>query len=53
MLLVGNGRLITRGTPNRLIENGCVAIEGNLIREVGETAPLRARYPKAQWIDLT
>ncbi len=51
MLLVGNGRLITRGTPNRLIENGCVAIEGNLIREVGETAPLRARYPKAQWID--
>lgn len=51
MLLVGNGRLVTRGENHRLIENGCVAVEGNLIKEVGETAALRAKYADAQFID--
>ena len=51
MLLIGNGRLVTRGENNRLIENGCVAIEGNLIKEVGDTGALRAKYADAQWID--
>jgi cytosine/adenosine deaminase-related metal-dependent hydrolase len=36
MLLIGNGRLLTRDQGN-YIENGAVAIEGNLILEVGET----------------
>ena len=51
MLLVNNGRLITRGENNRLIENGCVAVEGRLIKEVGDTAALRAKYHGAQEID--
>lgn len=51
MLLVGNGRLVTRGENHRLIENGCVAAEGTLIRAVGETAELRKRYPEAEFID--
>ena len=51
MLLIGNGRLITRGKHNQLIENGCVAAEGRLIREVGDTAELRAKYPDAEYID--
>jgi len=51
MLLVGNGRLITRGAENRLFENGCVAVEGRLIKETGDTAALRAKYPGAEFID--
>ena len=51
MLLVGNGRLITRGADNRLIENGCVAVDGRFIAEVGDTVELRAKYPDAGFID--
>ena len=51
MLLTGNGRLITRGAANRLIENGCVAVEGRLIKEIGDTGELRARYPGCEYID--
>ncbi len=50
MLLIGNGRLLTRDQGN-YIENGAVAIEGNLIVEVGETAKLKQKYPQAEWID--
>ena len=50
MLLIGNGRLLTRDQGN-YIENGAVAIEGNLILEVGETAKLKQKYPEAEWID--
>jgi len=51
MLLVGNGRLIARGEQNRLIENGCVAVDGILIKEVGGTKELKAKHPGAQFID--
>lgn len=51
MLLIGNGRLITMDKDNAYFEDGCVAIEENLIQEVGETAPLRKKYPDAEWID--
>lgn len=51
MLMVGNGRLVTRGAHHRLIENGCVVTAGRLIREVGGTAALRAKYPDAEYID--
>lgn len=51
MLLIGNGRLVTRGENHRLIEDGAVATEGNTIQAVGNTAELRAKYPDAQWID--
>ncbi len=50
MLLIGNGRLVTRD-QGTYIENGAVAIEGNLIAEVGETAALQAKYPDAEWVD--
>jgi len=51
MLLIGNGRLITRGNPNKLIENGCVAVDGRLIKEVGVTSELREKYAGAEFID--
>jgi putative selenium metabolism protein SsnA len=50
MLLIGNGRLVTRD-QGKYIENGAVAIDGNLIVEVGETAELRQKYTQAKWID--
>jgi putative selenium metabolism protein SsnA len=51
MILVGNGRLITRDTVNSIIPDGCVAFQDNLIVEVGSTAGLKAKYPQARLID--
>lgn len=47
MLLIGAGRVITRDPANPLIENGAVLTEGNRIKEVGDFADLRKRYPEA------
>lgn len=51
MLLVGNGKLITRGANHRLIEDGCVAAQGETIVAVGTTAALKAQYPDADFVD--
>jgi len=51
MIIIGNGRLITRGSNNQLIENGAVAVEGRLIKEVGKTPELRTKYEGAEFID--
>ena len=41
MILIGNGRVITNDNNNTFIENGCIAIEGNMIKEVGETSKIK------------
>lgn len=51
MLIVGNGRLITRDQNNPFIENGAVCIEGTQIKAVGTTAELQKQYPQAAFID--
>jgi putative selenium metabolism protein SsnA len=51
MLLVGNGRLVTRDAALPYVENGCVAIEQNRIVEVGETRVLREKYREADFLD--
>ena len=51
MLLIGNGKLVTRDTQLPFLEDGCVAIENGLVVEVGDTAALRARHPEAEWLD--
>jgi putative selenium metabolism protein SsnA len=51
LLLLGNGRMITRDASNPFLINGCVAMDGGTISEVGDTALLRARYPEARFID--
>lgn len=51
MLLVGNGRTITRNADMPIIENGCVAIDGNKIVEVGLTGSLKEKYSTARFID--
>jgi putative selenium metabolism protein SsnA len=51
MLLVGNGRLITREKSLPFLSDGCVAIKENLIYEVGATEELKNKYPGSRFID--
>ena len=51
MLLLGNGRVITRDPAAPWFPEGGVLMEGEAIREVGPTAALRKKYPQAQFID--
>jgi putative selenium metabolism protein SsnA len=51
MLIIGNGKIVTRDFACPFIENGAVAIDGKLIKETGETTSLRAKYPEAEYID--
>jgi putative selenium metabolism protein SsnA len=51
ILLVGNGRLITRDDRMPLIEDGCIAIQNGLIVAVGVTESLQRTYPRAQFVD--
>ena len=51
MILIANGRLITRDSATPYLENGGVAVSGTKIVEVGETALLQAKYPDAEFVD--
>ncbi len=51
MLIIGNGKLITRDPENPWLPEGGVAVEGNLIHAVGPTADLREKYPDAEFTD--
>ena len=51
MMLIGNGRLVTRDEHNPFFEDGAVFIDGDTIKEVGSTAELRQKHPDAQFID--
>lgn len=51
MLVIGNGRLVTRDPENPFLEDGAVAAEGNVIRKIGATAEMKELYPKAEYID--
>ena len=48
---IGNGLLITQNRDNPLIENGCVAIEGNKIIDFGPTSALKEKYAGAEYYD--
>lgn len=51
MLILGNGRLITRDKENPYLEYGAVAIDGTTIRKVGSLNEVKAAYPDAEFID--
>lgn len=51
MLLIGNGRVITRDSALPYLENGAVLTDGESIREVGALEDLKARYPQAEFVD--
>ena len=41
MLIIGNGRVVTRDSANPYIESGAVAIEGTQIKKVGDLETLK------------
>ncbi|MBS4535233.1 putative aminohydrolase SsnA [Clostridium sp. D2Q-14] len=51
MLIVGNGRLITRDSKNLYMEDGSVVIEGNKILEIGSTENIKKKYSTEEYID--
>jgi len=51
MLVIGNGRLITRNTADPYYEDGAVAIDGHEIVRTGTTQEVRREYPDAEFID--
>ncbi|MDD3796004.1 MAG: putative aminohydrolase SsnA [Lachnospiraceae bacterium] len=51
MMIIGNGRLITRDETQPYFEDGAVAIEKNKIVMVGTTEQVMRAYPKAERID--
>lgn len=51
MIIIGNGKLITRDAALPYIECGAVAVEGTTIKEVGDNAAIRAKYKDAEFVD--
>jgi putative selenium metabolism protein SsnA len=51
MLIIGNGRLITRDPAHGYFENGAVVCDGDTIREAGDAAALLPKYPGADFLD--
>ncbi|MBW9151057.1 putative aminohydrolase SsnA [Clostridium estertheticum] len=51
MLLIGNGKVITRDNFKPIIEEGCIAVIENKIVEIGITKDLKNKYSDAKFID--
>ncbi|MDR2467594.1 MAG: putative aminohydrolase SsnA [Spirochaetaceae bacterium] len=51
MILIGNGKVVTRDNAAPFIEDGAVMIDGSLIKDVGRTADLKSKYKDAEFID--
>lgn len=51
MIIVGNGKVITRNSEQPFIENGAVVLDGNTILELGTCSEIKAKYPDAEFID--
>ena len=51
MLLLGNGRVITRDAAQPYLAHGAVLMEGDTILEVGEESALKAAHPDASYVD--
>lgn len=51
MLIIGNGRMITRNSEQPFIENGAVAMQENVIQMVGTLEEVKNAYPDAEFID--
>ncbi len=51
MLVIGGGRVLTRDPGNPYLENGAVAVDGTLIREIGTCEDMKKKYPEAEFVD--
>jgi putative selenium metabolism protein SsnA len=50
-MLISNGRVVTFGVANKIIEDGAVRVEGDRITDVGAVARLQAAYPDDEVVD--
>jgi putative selenium metabolism protein SsnA len=50
-MLITNATLITWGTPNQILEDHALYIEGDRIVALGPSSELRAKYPQADVLD--
>lgn len=51
MLLIGNGRVVTRDAQAPYFSDGAVAVSGETIAAVGPLAQLQEAYPQAEFLD--
>ena len=51
MLIIGNGKLITRDADLPFVANGAVAVDGTKIAATGTLEEIRGRYKDAEYID--
>ena len=51
MYIIGSGRVITRDEEKPYLAEGAVVTDGTLIKDLGTTADMRAKYPDAAFID--
>jgi len=51
MYLIANGMLFTRDPQRPYIPDGGVVTDGAVIKEVGTTVELKAKYPQVQFVD--
>jgi putative selenium metabolism protein SsnA len=50
-LLITNGRLVTWGQPNEIIEGGALLLRDGRIADIGSSAELTSRYPTVEQLD--
>lgn len=51
MLVIGNGRLVTRDPEQPFFENGAVALEGTTIKRAGALEDIKKEFPDAEYVD--
>jgi putative selenium metabolism protein SsnA len=51
MFILGNGLVITVDENSTVLQNGAVVVEGDTIKEVGDTQAMKAKYPQAEFMD--
>ena len=51
MLILGNGRMITRDADNPYLECGAVVIDGTKIVKAGTLSEVKAAYSDAEFLD--
>jgi putative selenium metabolism protein SsnA len=51
-MLITNGRIVTFGEANEIIERGAVRVEGDRITDLGDSTALEARYTGDEVVDV-
>ena len=51
MLMIGNGRLVTRDAEQTFFENGEVVIDGTTVKKAGDLETLKKEFPDAEFVD--